>query len=42
MGVNGDEKFVVIGDAYIDGYMHSEALVELEQQKLELKRFVLI
>jgi hypothetical protein len=28
---NGDEKFVVIGDAYIDGYMRGEALVELEQ-----------
>jgi hypothetical protein len=39
---NGDEKFVVIGDAYIDGYMHGEALIELDQQKLELKKFVLI
>ncbi|KAE8440795.1 hypothetical protein EG329_006573 [Mollisiaceae sp. DMI_Dod_QoI] len=39
---DGGERFEVIGDAYIDGYMHGEALEELEQQKLELKKFVLI
>jgi hypothetical protein len=41
-GREGGESFEVIGNAYVDGYMNGEGIIELEQQKLELKKFVLI
>ncbi|KUJ19175.1 uncharacterized protein LY89DRAFT_773274 [Mollisia scopiformis] len=42
INIDGIESFKVIGDSYLDGYMLGEALVKLDQQKLKLKKLVLV